>query len=258
MGHVMYNIDTAATLPILLKSLRLPTILELCQSVVKTAESEGWNYNKLLSVLFEHEVEARNRKKIQTLLKRAQLPPGKSLATFDFSQAQNLNRRKIDDLACNTSWVKQAENILIFGPSGVGKSHLSAALGFALIEQGIKVLFTSTTKIVQNLQASRRDCMLPAALAKLGKYEVIILDDIGYVRKDEAETHVLFELIAERYESGSMIVTSNQPFSEWDKIFATNSMTIAAIDRLIHHATIFEITSESYRKKHALNQSSNN
>lgn len=180
------------------------------------------------------------------------------MATFDFSQAQNLNRGKVDDLACNTSWVKQAENILIFGPSGVGKSHLSAALGFALVEQGIKVLFTSTTKVVQNLQASRRDCMLPAALAKLGKYEVIILDDIGYVRKDEAETHVLFELIAERYESGSMIVTSNQPFSEWDKIFATNSMTIAAIDRLIHHATIFEITSESYRKKHALNQSNNN
>ena len=85
-----------------------------------------------------------------------------------------------------------------------------------------------------------------------------ILDDIWYVRKDEAETHVLFELIAERYESGSMIVTSNQPFSEWDKIFATNSMTIAAIDRLIHHSTIFEITSESYRKKHALNQSNNN
>ena len=248
----MHNTDTASALPILLKSLRLHTILDTWQSLLQKAELEGWNYTKFLSILFEHEVEARNRKKIQTLLKKAQLPPGKSFVTFDFTQVEHLNRAKLDDLACNTSWVRNAENILLFGPSGVGKSHLAAALGFALAEQNIKVLFTSTTKLVQNLQAARRDCALPTALAKLGKYEVIILDDIGYVRKDEAETHVLFELIAERYESGSLIVTSNQSFSEWDSIFACNSMTIAAIDRLIHHSTIFEINSDSYRKKQAL------
>src|SRR6185437_8934566 len=138
------------------------------------------------------------------------------------------------------------------GPSGVGKSHLVAALGYALVEQNIKVLFTPTTKLVQHLQAARRDCCLPAELDKLDKYDVIILDDIGYVRKDEAETHVLFELIAQRYESRSIIVTSNQPFSEWDSIFTTNSMTVAAIDRLVHHSTILEIQSESYRRKQAL------
>ena len=248
--------DTA-TLPILLKELRLFTVLESWQSLLQKAEAEGWNYARFLSVLFEHEVEARHRKRIQTYLRKAHLPLGKSLATFDFSQVQTLNKAKVDDLACNIAWVKRAENLLVFGPSGVGKSHLVAALGYALVEKNISVLFTATTKIVQHLQAARRDCCLPAELAKLDKYEVIILDDIGYVRKDEAETHVLFELIAQRYESGSVIVTSNQPFSEWDSIFATNSMTVAAIDRLVHHSTILEINAESYRKKYALTQSNN-
>lgn len=241
-----------ASLPILLKELRLSAILESWQDLLQKAESEGWSYGRLLSIIFEHEVEARQSKRIQSYLKKAHLPPGKTLATFDFSQVESFNKAKIDNIAYNTGWVKQAENLLIFGPCGVGKTHLAGAIGHALVEQNIRVLFTPTTKIVQDLQASRRDCRLPIELARLDKYDVIILDDIGYVRKDEAETHVLFELIAQRYESGSIILTSNQPFSEWDNIFATNSMTVAAIDRLIHHATILEIQSESYRKKQAL------
>lgn len=242
----------ATTLPLLLKELGLLAIIETWEKFLEKAESEGWSYSKLVSTLLEQEVEERHRKRVKTYLKKAQLPPGKSLSTFDFSQVQIVNRGKIDDLAFNTAWVKNADNLLVFGPSGVGKSHLAAAIGYALVEKSIKVFFTSTTKLVQVLQSARRDYRLPAELAKLDRYDVIILDDIGYVRKDEGETHVLFELIAQRYESGSIIITSNQPFSEWDSIFATNSMTVAAIDRLIHHATILEMQSDSYRRKSAL------
>lgn len=245
-------------LPLLLKELCLSTIASLWEATLEEAEQNGWNYARFLATLCEHEVEARHQKRIQRYIKQSRLPQGKSLATLDFKHLKQINKAKIDDLAHNTHWVRQAENLLIFGPSGVGKTHLAAAIGHALVEKGVQILFTSTTELVQNLQASRRDLTLPATLAKLDKYEVLILDDIGYVRKDDAETHVLFELIAQRYESGSLIVTSNQPFSEWDSIFATNSMTIAAIDRLVHHATILEINSESYRKKHSLTQEQNN
>jgi DNA replication protein DnaC len=246
------------SLAIILKELRLFTMSESWQSVVSTAEEEHWNYSKFLKVMCEEELACRQRKRVQTLTKKSQLPVGKFLGNFDFAQVPTINKTKIDNIVANSSWVKLHENILIFGPSGVGKSHLAAAIGYELIQQNIKVLFTSTTKLVQQLQAARRDCCLPADLAKLDKYDVIILDDIGYVRKDESETHVLFELIAQRYESGSIILTSNQPFSEWDNIFATNSMTVAAIDRLVHHATILEIQSGSYRQQQALRRQSDN
>ena len=141
--------------------------------------------------------------------------------------------------------------MLLFGPPGGGKSHLAAAIGLALIENGWRVLFTRTTDLVQKLQAARRDLILPATLAKLDKFDCLILDDLGYVRKDQAETTVLFELIAERYERKSLVITCNQPFSEWDKVFPDPAVTVAAIDRLVHHSTIIEINTDSYRRRAA-------
>lgn len=242
----------ASALPILLKELRLPTMGHLWKSTVQDAEEKGWSYPKFLTTLCDYEVESRNQKRIQTFLKKGNLPYGKTFSTFDFKEIDKLNKPKVDDLAHNTSWITQGENLLIFGPSGVGKTHLAAAIAHSLIEKGVKVLFTSATSLVQKLQIARKNLSLPMTLSKLDQYALLIIDDIGYVRKDEGETHVLFELIAHRYESASLIVTSNQPFSEWDQIFATNSMTVAAIDRLVHHATILEIHSESYRTKQSL------
>lgn len=140
----------------------------------------------------------------------------------------------------------------MFGPSGTGKSHAAAAIGHALIEQGRRVLFIRTTDMVQRLQAARRDLSLPALIAKLDRLDCLVLDDLGYARKDQAETAVLFELIAERYERRSLIVTCNQPFSAWEQIFPDPAMTVAAIDRLVHHATILEFNTESYRRRTAL------
>ena len=142
----------------------------------------------------------------------------------------------------------------MFGPPGGGKSHLAAALGLALVEKGWRVLFTRTTDLVQRLQIARRDLQLEAAIAKLDKYHLLILDDLAYVTKDQAETSVLFELIAARYERRSMLITANQPFGEWGKIFPDQAMTLAAMDRLVHHATILEMNVESYRRKAAVDK----
>ena len=138
--------------------------------------------------------------------------------------------------------------------TGAGKSHLAAAIGLALVENGWRVLFMRTSDLVQRLQIARRELALESALAKLDKYHLLILDDIVYVSKDQAETSVLFELIGCRYERRSMLITANQPFGEWGKVFPDQAMTLAAVDRLVHHATIFEMNVESYRRRAALDR----
>jgi DNA replication protein DnaC len=143
---------------------------------------------------------------------------------------------------------------LLFGPPGGGKSHLAAAIGLALVENGRRVLFMRTTDLVQRLQLARRELDLENALAKLDKYHLLILDDLAYVCKDQAETSVLFELIGTRYERRSMLITANQPFGEWGKVFPNHAMTLAAIDRLVHHATILEMNVESFRRRAALDR----
>ncbi|SEI21662.1 IstB-like ATP binding protein [Rhizobium tibeticum] len=140
----------------------------------------------------------------------------------------------------------------MFGPPGGGKSHLAAAIGLALVENGWRVLFTRTTDLVQKLQVARRELQLESAINKLDKFDLVVLDDIAYVAKDQAETSVLFELISARYERRSILLTANQPFGEWNKVFPDPAMTLAAVDRLVHHSTIFEMNVESYRRRSAM------
>ena len=139
----------------------------------------------------------------------------------------------------------------MIGPSGAGKSHLAAALGYHLIERGVRVKWLPATELVQQ---AKKDLALMACMTRWDKYRVLIIDDIGYVKKTDGETQVLFEFIAHRYESGCLIITSNQPFSQWDQIFPDTLMTVAAVDRIIHHATILEIQGDSYRKKQHMNK----
>ena len=155
-------------------------------------------------------------------------------------------------MAAGDSWLAKGANVLMFGPPGGGKSHLAAAIGLALIENGWRVMFTRTTDLVQKLQVARRELQLEAAITKLDKFDLLILDDLAYVTKDQAETSVLFELISARYERRSIMITANQPFGEWNKVFPDPAMTLAAVDRLVHHATIFEMNVESYRRRAAL------
>jgi DNA replication protein DnaC len=241
----------AAKLPMMLTELRMPTIGRLWQDIGATADREGWGAARFLAALCEHEIAERSQRRIGRHLAESGLQPGKTLATFDFAAAPSVRKPHIEALATGATWIEAGSNILIFGPSGTGKTHVAAAIGAGLIDNGYRVLFTRTTDLVQRLQAARRDLILPATLAKLDKFDCLILDDLGYVRKDQAETTVLFELIAERYERKSLAITCNQPFSEWDKVFPDPAVTVAAIDRLVHHSTIIEINTDSYRRRAA-------
>lgn len=241
-----------ATLPMLLKELKLSAIGGQWEALAHKALDEQWPPQQYLAALCEHECASRLHKRLQRYTRESKLPPGKRLSNFDTCVTSGIKANQITALAKHTEWVGKAENVMLFGASGLGKTHLAAGMGYALIEADIRVKFSSAGTLVQELQKARSELKLAEALVRLDKYAVLIVDDIGYVKKDEQETQVLFELIAHRYETGSMIITSNQPFSAWDRIFDDTMMTVAAIDRLVHHAHILELSGESYRKRASL------
>jgi len=244
----------AARVELLLHELRLPSIRLMWAKLAEQSDKEGWPAARFLAVLAEHEMADRGRRRFERHLIEARLPAGKTLATFDFEAVPMVSKAQVMALASGDAWLEKGANILLFGPPGGGKSHLSAALGLALVESGWRVLFARTTDLVQQLQVARRELALESAIAKLDRYDLLILDDIAYVTKDQAETSVLFELIAARYERRSMLITANQPFGEWGKIFPDQAMTLAAIDRLVHHSTILEMNVESYRRREAFDR----
>jgi DNA replication protein DnaC len=193
----------------------------------------------LLLELFELEAGDRRDRRVERLRRAAKLPPGKTLETLDLTRFPKSLSSKMKELAKGT-FVERADNVLCFGVPGVGKSHAAAALGHALVAQGHSVLFTPTFKLVQELLIAKRDLKLNRALRTLDAFEVLILDDIGYVQQSADEVDVLFTLMAERYERRSMVITSNLVFSEWSKVFKDPMTTAAAIDRVVHHSVILE------------------
>ncbi len=246
------SVADAARLGLMLTELRLPTIKALWPRFAEQADKEGWPAARFLAAITEHELAERDRRRIERHLGQARLLPGKTLDAFDFDVVPMTSKAQITALAAGDAWIAQGANLLLFGPPGSGKSHLASAIGLALVEAGYKVLFTRTTDLVQKLQVARRELALEAAIARLDRFDLLILDDLAYVTKDQAETSVLFELISARYERRSILITANQPFGEWGQIFQDPAMTLAAVDRLVHHATIIEMNVESYRRRAAI------
>lgn len=231
----------------LLKNFRLPTAAAEMSRRLQEAGFDG--AIEVVREVLEAERDDRFQRRVQRLLGDARLPADK---TFDAWADEHLPlplSRQIRELATG-DFLDHATNILAFGLPGTGKTHAVCALGHELVRQGRHVLFTPTYRIVQELLVAKRDLDLPRALRKLDKYDLIILDDIGYVKQEADEIEVLFTLLAERYERRSVAITSNLTFGSWDQIFRNPMTTAAAIDRLVHHSVILEFAVPSYRMEH--------
>jgi DNA replication protein DnaC len=242
----------AARLELQLAELRLPTMKLMWTKLANEADKEGWPAARFLAALTELEIAERGRRRFERNLAESELPKDKTLSTFNFERVPKVSKAQVMALASNDSWIEQGANVLFFGRHGAGKSHLAAGLGRALVENGRRVLFIRTRELVQQLQVANRELRLEAAIAKLDKYHLLVLDDIAYVAKDQAETSVLFELIAVRYERRSLAITANQAFGDWNKVFPDKAVMFAVIDRLVHHAIIFEMNVKSRRWEEAL------
>jgi DNA replication protein DnaC len=244
------TVSSPASLVMLLRALKLPTISRHSEEVAQLAEREGWTFGRYLHHLVELEIHERRRKRIDRYLKSSDLPHDKTLATLTRSRLPPRVATMLPTL-CEGGFVERGDNILAFGLPGRGKTHLVCAIGHELIQRGYRVLFTATYALVQRLLAAKRDLRLEKELAILDGFDTVILDDIGYVQQSRDEMEVLFTFLAERYERRSVIITSNLVFSEWDRIFKDAMTTAAAIDRLVHHAVILEMTGKSIRVEHA-------
>ena len=237
----------ADTLEMMFREFCLPTMAARWAEMMQSAEAQNWGYRKLLLQLCEAEAADRRERRRERLLRESKLPSGKTLGNLQEGQLPAKVRRQLPTLL-EGGFVERAENLLVFGLPGRGKTHFLCALGRELIlRRGMAVYFTPTFKLVQQLLSAKKDLRLDAALKKLDRFEAIILDDLGYVQQSREEMEVLFTFLAERYERRSVLVSSNLVFSKWDQIFKDPMTTMAAVDRLVHHAIILEFEGESLR-----------
>ncbi len=229
-----------------LKELRLPTIRAEFEESARRAQSESLSYEQYLAELVCRERDERQANRITRLLRQSKIPAEKSLAGFKLTRLPRKVSRQMKTLL-GGDFLDRAENVLVFGKSGSGKTHLLCAIGQELIRQGRTVLFSTCSLLVQELLIAKRDLKLSRVIKRLSKCDALIIDDIGYVQQSREEMEVLFTLLAERYERGSVLLTSNLPFSKWEQIFKDPMTTAAAIDRLVHHSAILELNVGSYR-----------
>lgn len=238
--------DVGTRLKRCFRYLHLPGLRDSYEELTRTAEEETMRYEEYLLALLEREYEARWNHRIERLLRESKLPLEKTVENFELKRLPPKVMHQVKALL-DGQFLQRHENVLVFGNPGSGKTHLLCAIGQALIRQGRRALFSTCSLLVQELLISKRKLQLAKTLKRLGKYEAIIIDDIGYVQQDREEMEVLFTLLAERYERASVMISSNLPFSKWETIFKDPMIAAAAIDRLVHHSVILELNLPSYR-----------
>lgn len=236
----------AQTLEQQLRQLLLPCFCKRYIEVATQCETQQKSHIEYLSLLAQEEVEHRQRQRIARLLKEAKLPRNKHLTDFEAQRIPELSLSLLQTLA-EGSFIDRYENILIFGNPGTGKTHLSIALAREWCLQGRRVYYTNAANLVQQLLQAKQQLKLNQLIKRLDRYEVLLIDDISYIPYERTETDVLFQLLSERYEMRSTLITSNLPFAKWEMLFKDEMTTAATIDRLVHHAVILELNAESYR-----------
>ncbi len=239
-----------------LKSLHMPSIRRSYEEVAEQARADSWSYEQYLLELSNLECEIRQQNRISRNLRTSKLPSSKTFENFDKKRLPAKVANHLNVLV-NGSFLNRSENILAFGNPGSGKTHLLCAIGHALIERGKKVLFITCGQLVQDLLIAKKELEITKKLKKLSRFDAVIIDDIGYVQQSREEMEVLFTFLADRYEQGSLMITSNLPFSKWEQIFKDPMTTAAAIDRLVHHSVILELNINSYRMEQAKNKEPN-
>jgi DNA replication protein DnaC len=237
-------------LPDQLKELRLPTFRETHQSTAEQAACEHWTHTQFLAELVDKECQTRTQSRIVRLMRNANLLAGKTWDQFNWARLPLHVTQQFETLR-QGDFLNRQDNVLIFGKPGSGKTMLLSALGDQLVKRGRSVCFATCQMLVQELLRAKRDLRLERFIKKLQKFEALIIDDLGYVQQSREEMEVLFTLLSERYERGSVLVSSNLPFSKWEQIFKDPMTTAAAIDRLIHHSVIIELNIPSYRLEQA-------
>ncbi len=233
-----------------LRELRLPAMRAQCRELAETARREGMGYEEYLLALCEAESQVRREHRVERLLRASRLPAEKNLASLDlgrFGRSVGLQVRTL----LEGGFLDRRENVLAFGKPGSGKTHLLCAIGQELVQAGRSVYFTPCFQLVQDLLRAKQELRLGKQLLRLARFEAVIVDDIGYVQQDREEMEVLFTLLAERYERGSILLSSNLPFSKWERIFKDPMTTAAAVDRLVHHSVVLELNIDSYRMEAA-------
>ncbi len=231
-----------------LKTLKLPTFLREYAKQARLSADEGVDHIAYLARLAELELIDRERRLVERRIKQARFPAVKQLESFDFKAIPGLNKMLVLDLA-RSEYVTRRENVILLGPSGVGKTHISLALGLAACQKGLSVRFTTASQLVHELIEARDEKRLLRLQAQLAKVSLLIVDELGYVPLSQTGSELLFEVFSQRYERGATIVTSNLPFQEWTSVFASERLTGALLDRITHHVHILEMNAESYRLK---------
>ena len=236
-----------------LKALKLPTMLREYDKLARQCAAEGLDHVQFLARLVELEMIDRERRMIERRIKAAKFPTAKSLDSFDFKAIPKLNKMQTLELA-RCDWIDRRENVIALGPSGTGKTHIALGLGLAACQRGLKVRFTTAAALVHDLIEAQDERRLQRLQKQLTSQNLLIIDELGFVPLSKSGAELLFEVISQCYERGSIIITSNLPFDEWTEVFGSERLTGALLDRLTHHVHILEMNGESYRLKHSRNK----